>query len=78
MNILVEDGRITKAHVLEDHPLDKSQLCLKWQKAIGLVQYPDRLKSPWKASTAKYEVEIEDASWKKVAEHLRIPATEII
>jgi len=48
MNVLVEEGRITKVHGLKDHPLNRGRLCPKGAKVIELVYHPDRLKYPLK------------------------------
>ncbi len=54
MNVLVENGRITKVEGLKDHPLNKGQLCPKGEKAIDLVYHPDRLKYPLKRLNGKW------------------------
>ena len=48
MNVLVEEGRITKVQGLKDHPLNRGRLCPKGAKAIELVYHPDRLRYPLK------------------------------
>jgi anaerobic selenocysteine-containing dehydrogenase len=48
MNVLVDEGRITKVQGLKDHPLNKGRLCPKGARAIELVYHPDRLKYPLK------------------------------
>ena len=50
MNVLVEEGRITKVQGLKDHPLNKGRLCPKGARAIELVYHPDRLKYPFLTS----------------------------
>jgi len=58
MNVLVEEGRITKVQGLKDHPLNKGRLCPKGAKAIELVYHPDRLKYPLKKV---------DGQWKRIS-----------
>ncbi len=48
MNVLVEEGRVTKVQGLKDHPLNKGQLCPKGARVKELVYHPDRLKYPLK------------------------------
>jgi anaerobic selenocysteine-containing dehydrogenase len=54
MNVLVEDGRITKVEGLKEHPLNQGQLCPKGEKAVELVYHPDRLKYPLKKVNGKW------------------------
>jgi anaerobic selenocysteine-containing dehydrogenase len=58
MNVLVEEGRITKVQGLKDHPLNKGRLCPKGARAIELVYHPDRLKYPLKKV---------DGQWKRIS-----------
>jgi anaerobic selenocysteine-containing dehydrogenase len=58
MNVLVEEGRITKVQGLKDHPLNKGRLCPKGARAIELVYHPDRLKYPLKKI---------DGQWKRIS-----------
>ena len=55
MDVLVENGRITKVRGLRDHPLNKGRLCPKGAKAIELVYHPDRLKHPLKKVDGHWE-----------------------
>ena len=55
MNVLVEEGRITKVQGLKDHPLNKGRLCPKGARAIELVYHPDRLKYPLKKVNGEWE-----------------------
>jgi anaerobic selenocysteine-containing dehydrogenase len=58
MNVLVEEGRITKVQGLKDHPLNRGRLCPKGARAIELVYHPDRLKYPLKKV---------DGEWKRIS-----------
>ena len=58
MNVLVEEGRITKVQGLKDHPLNKGKLCPKGARAVELVYHPDRLKYPLKRV---------DGQWKRIS-----------
>jgi anaerobic selenocysteine-containing dehydrogenase len=58
MNVLVEEGRITKVQGLKDHPLNRGRLCPKGARAIELVYHPDRLKHPLKKV---------DGEWKRIS-----------
>jgi len=55
MNVLVEEGRITKVQGLKDHPLNKGRLCPKGARAIELVYHPDRLKYPLKKVNGEWK-----------------------
>ena len=55
MNVLVEDGRITKVEGLKEHPLNKGELCPKGLKAMDIVYHPDRLKYPQKKVNGKWQ-----------------------
>jgi len=55
MNVLVEEGRITKVQGLKDHPLNKGRLCPKGAKVIELVYHPDRLKYPLKKVNGQWK-----------------------
>jgi anaerobic selenocysteine-containing dehydrogenase len=58
MNVLVEEGRITKVQGLKDHPLNRGRLCPKGARAIELVYHPDRLRYPLKKVNGQ---------WKRIA-----------
>ena len=58
MNVLVEEGRITKVQGLKDHPLNRGRLCPKGARAIELVYHPDRLRYPLKKV---------DGQWKRIS-----------
>ncbi|HSB04390.1 MAG TPA: molybdopterin-dependent oxidoreductase [Thermodesulfobacteriota bacterium] len=55
MNVLVEEGRITKVEGLKDHPLNRGRLCPKGERAIELVYHPDRLKYPLKRVNSQWK-----------------------
>ncbi len=55
MNVLVEEGRITKVEGLKDHPLNRGRLCPKGERAIELVYHPDRLKYPLKKVNSQWK-----------------------
>ena len=57
MNVLVEEGRITRVEGLKDHPLNKGRLCPKGRKGHRVVYHPDRLKYPLKKV---------DGQWKRI------------
>lgn len=58
MEVLVEEGRITRVKGLKDHPLNKGRLCPKGARAAELVYHPDRLKYPMKKV---------DGQWKRIS-----------
>ena len=55
MNVLVEEGRITKVEGLKDHPLNRGKLCPKGERAIEVVYHPDRLKYPLKKMKGQWK-----------------------
>jgi formate dehydrogenase (coenzyme F420) alpha subunit len=55
MNVLVENGRITKVEGLKEHPLNKGRLCPKGERAIEMVYHPDRLKFPQKRINGQWK-----------------------
>ena len=55
MNVLVEEGRITKVQGLKEHPLNMGRLCPKGAKAIELVYHPDRLQYPLKKVNGEWK-----------------------
>jgi formate dehydrogenase (coenzyme F420) alpha subunit len=55
MNVLVEEGQITRVQGLKDHPLNKGRLCPKGARAIELVYHPDRLKYPLKKVNGEWK-----------------------
>jgi anaerobic selenocysteine-containing dehydrogenase len=71
MNVLVEDGRITKVEGLKDHPLNKGQLCPKGEKAIELVYHPDRLKYPLKRINGQWKRITWDNALTEIADKLQ-------
>jgi anaerobic selenocysteine-containing dehydrogenase len=71
MNVLVEDGKIKKVEGLQDHPLNKGQLCPKGQRAIELVYHPDRLKYPLKKVNGKWERLSWDDALSEIADKLQ-------
>lgn len=71
MNVLVEDGRITKVEGLKDHPLNKGKLCPKGERAIELVYHPDRLKYPLKKVKGKWERLSWDDALSEIADKLQ-------
>jgi anaerobic selenocysteine-containing dehydrogenase len=70
MNVLVEDGKITKVEGLTDHPLNKGQLCPKGEKAIEVVYHPDRLQYPMKRVSGKWQRVTWDQALSEIAEKL--------
>lgn len=71
MNVLVEDGRITKVEGLKDHPLNKGQLCPKGERAIELVYHPDRLQHPLKKVNGQWKRVTWDEALTEIGEKLR-------
>lgn len=71
MNVLVENGRITRVEGLKDHPLNKGQLCPKGEKAIDLVYHPDRLKYPMKKVNGTWERITWDRALTEIADKLQ-------
>jgi len=71
MNVLVEDGRITKVEGLKDHPLNKGQLCPKGEKAIELVYHQDRLKYPLKKINGEWKRITWDGALTEIADKLQ-------
>ena len=71
MNVLVEDGRITRVEGLKAHPLNKGRLCPKGERAIDLVYHPDRLKYPLKKVNGKWERLTWDDALSEIADKLR-------
>jgi anaerobic selenocysteine-containing dehydrogenase len=71
MNVLIEDGRITKVEGLKDHPLNKGKLCPKGERAIDLVYHPDRLKYPLKKMHGKWERVTWDDALSEIADKLQ-------
>ncbi len=71
MNVLVEDGRITKVEGLKDHPLNRGQLCPKGEKAIDLVYHPDRLKYPLKKMKGEWKRISWDQALTEIADQLQ-------
>ena len=71
MNVLVEDGRITRVEGLKDHPLNKGRLCPKGERAIDLVYHPDRLKYPLKKVNGKWERLTWDDALSEIADKLQ-------
>jgi len=71
MRVLVEDGRITKVEGLEEHPLNKGELCPKGQKAIDIVYHPDRLKYPQKRVNGRWQRISWDDALGEIADKLR-------
>lgn len=55
MEVLVEDGRITRVRGLKDHPLNKGRLCPKGARAVELAYHPDRLKYPLKKLNGQWK-----------------------
>lgn len=70
MNVLVEDGKITRVEGLKDHPLNKGQLCPKGEKAMDLVYHPDRIKYPLKKVKGRWERVTWDQALSEIAEKL--------
>ncbi len=71
MNVLVEEGRITKVKGLQDHPLNKGRLCPKGAKAIELVYHPDRLKYPLKKVNGGWKRISWDTALTEIADQLQ-------
>ena len=71
MNVLVENGRITKVEGLKDHPLNKGQLCPKGEKAMEMVYHPDRLKYPMKKVNGKWQRVTWDQALTEIADKLQ-------
>ena len=71
MNVLVEDGKITKVEGLRDHPLNRGQLCPKGEKAIELVYHRDRLKYPLKRMNGEWKRISWDQALTEIAAKLR-------
>ena len=71
MNVLVENGRITKVEGLKDHPLNKGQLCPKGEKAMEVVYHPDRLKYPMKKVNGKWQRVTWDQALTEIADKLQ-------
>jgi anaerobic selenocysteine-containing dehydrogenase len=71
MNVLVENGKIKKVEGLQDHPLNKGQLCPKGQRAIELVYHPDRLKYPLKKVNGIWERLSWDDALSEIADKLQ-------
>jgi anaerobic selenocysteine-containing dehydrogenase len=71
MNVLVEEGRITKVQGLKDHPLNKGRLCPKGARAIELVYHPDRLKYPLKKVNGEWKRISWDAALTEIADKLQ-------
>ncbi|MFH1112333.1 MAG: molybdopterin-dependent oxidoreductase [Pseudomonadota bacterium] len=71
MNVLVEDGRITKVEGLREHPLNKGRLCPKGERAVDLVYHPDRLKYPQKRVDGRWERVSWDDALSEIAEKLQ-------
>ncbi len=55
MEVLVEEGRITKVRGLKDHPLNQGKLCPKGARVIEMVYHPDRLKYPLKKVRGQWQ-----------------------
>jgi len=55
MDVLVENGRITRVRGLKDHPLNKGRLCPKGARAIELVYHPDRIRYPLKKVNGEWK-----------------------
>ncbi len=72
MNVLVEDGKITKVEGLKDHPLNQGQLCPKGEKAIELVYHRDRLKYPLKKMNGEWKRISWDQALTEIAAKLQI------
>ncbi len=71
MNVLVEEGRITKVQGLKDHPLNKGRLCPKGARAIELVYHPDRLKYPLKKVNGEWRRISWDVALTEIADKLQ-------
>jgi anaerobic selenocysteine-containing dehydrogenase len=71
MNVLVEEGRITKVQGLKDHPLNKGRLCPKGARAIELVYHPDRLKYPLKKINGEWKRISWDVALTEIADKLQ-------
>ena len=71
MNVLVEEGRITKVQGLKDHPLNKGRLCPKGARAIELVYHPDRLKYPLKKVNGEWKRISWDNALTEIADKLQ-------
>lgn len=71
MNVLVENGQITKVEGLKDHPLNKGKLCPKGEKAIDLVYHPDRLKYPLKKVNGQWKRIAWEEALAEIAEKLK-------
>ena len=71
MNVLVENGRITKVEGLKDHPLNKGRLCPKGERAIELVYHPDRLKFPKKRVNGQWKRISWDDALAEIADKLQ-------
>jgi len=71
MNVLVEEGRITKVKGLKDHPLNKGRLCPKGAKAIELVYHPDRLQYPLKKVNGGWKRISWDTALTEIADQLQ-------
>jgi anaerobic selenocysteine-containing dehydrogenase len=71
MNVLVEEGRITKVEGLKDHPLTKGRLCPKGAKAIELVYHPNRLKYPLKKVNGEWKRISWDIALSEIADKLQ-------
>ena len=71
MNVLVEEGRITKVAGLKDHPLNKGRLCPKGARAIELVYHPDRLRYPLKKVNGEWKRISWDIALTEIADKLQ-------
>jgi anaerobic selenocysteine-containing dehydrogenase len=71
MNVLVEEGRITKVRGLKDHPLNRGRLCPKGARAIELVYHPDRLKYPLKKVNGEWKRISWDIALTEIADKLQ-------
>ncbi len=71
MNVLIEDGRITKVDGLKDHPLNKGRLCPKGENAIDLVYHPERLKYPQKRVNGRWDRVTWDEALSEIADKLQ-------
>jgi len=71
MNVLVEEGRITKVQGLKEHPLNRGRLCPKGARAIELVYHPDRLKYPLKKVNGEWKRISWDVALTEIADKLQ-------
>jgi anaerobic selenocysteine-containing dehydrogenase len=71
MEVLVEEGKITKARGLKDHPLNRGRLCPKGARAIELVYHLDRLKYPLKKIDGQWKRISWDAALTEIADKLQ-------